>query len=105
MYVIFFLLLLLLLLKYKIIKQYKITIQCQYIIGIYRCPVAFFIFFLYNNCVSSAVAVRKYTDSKVTLGGENGAAVTPIVVEFVPKTVTLNNTNQIQRFLEGFCPL
>lgn len=41
---------------------------------------------------SDAVAVRKYTDSKVTLGGENGAAVTPIVVEFVPKTVTKDTT-------------
>lgn len=41
---------------------------------------------------SDAVAVRKYTNSGVTLGGENGAAVTPIVVEFIPKTVTKNTT-------------
>lgn len=41
---------------------------------------------------SDAVAVRKYTDSKVTLGGENGAAVAPIIVEFIPKAVTKNTT-------------
>ena len=41
---------------------------------------------------SDAVAVRKITDSKVTLGGENGATVTPLVVEFVPKTATKDTT-------------
>ena len=41
---------------------------------------------------SDAVAVRKYTNSGVTLGGENGAAVAPIIVEFIPKAVTKNTT-------------
>lgn len=41
---------------------------------------------------SDAVAVRKHTYSKVALGGENGAAVAPIIVEFIPKAVTKNTT-------------
>ena len=41
---------------------------------------------------SDAVAVRKYTNSGVTLGVENGAAVAPIIVEFIPKAVTKNTT-------------
>lgn len=39
-----------------------------------------------------AVAVRKFTDSKVTLGGAKGAAVTPIIVEFVSKNVAKDTT-------------
>ena len=41
---------------------------------------------------SDAVAVRKHTYSKVTLGSENGVAVAPIIVEFIPKAVTKNTT-------------